>query len=181
MEALDQAVHQGKALYVGISNYPPGETEKAAQILNQNSIHCLIHQPKYSMFERWIEHGLLEVLEQYGIGCIAFSQLAQGLLTDRYLNGIPQNSRTPKPTGFLQPEEITEARLSQIRSLNELAKRRGQSLAQMAIAWVLRDPVVTSALIGVNRPEQLQQNLAALCNLSFSSEELDQIEQIIHS
>lgn len=181
MEALYLAVQQGKALYVGISNYPPAETEQAAEILEQRGLHCLIHQPKYSMFERWIEHGLLDVLERRGIGCIAFSPLAQGLLTDRYLNGIPQDSRAAKPTGFLQSEEITEARLSQIRALSELARRRGQTLAQMAIAWVLRDPRVTSALIGVSRPEQLQQNLAALNNMSFSSEELEQIEKILHT
>ncbi|MDZ7333870.1 MAG: L-glyceraldehyde 3-phosphate reductase [candidate division KSB1 bacterium] len=181
MEALYHVVRQGKALYVGISNYPPAETDEAAQILEQSGVHCLIHQPKYSMFERWIEHGLLGVLERRGIGCIAFSPLAQGLLTDRYLDGIPKDSRAAKPTGFLQLEEITEAKLSQIRALNELARRRGQSLAQMAIAWVLRDPRVTSALIGVSRLEQLQQNLAALNNLSFSSEELEQIEKILQT
>ncbi len=180
MEALYQAVHQGKALYVGISNYPAAETEQAAQILKQHGIHCLIHQPKYSMFERWIEHGLLDVLEQQGIGCIAFSPLAQGLLTNRYLEGIPEDSRAARPTGFLQPEEITQSTLERIRALNQLAHHRSQSLAQMAIAWVLRDPRVTSALIGVSRPAQLLENLHALDHLSFSSEELQQIDRILN-
>ncbi len=181
MEALYQAVQQGKALYVGVSNYPPAATEQAVRILERHGIRCLIHQPKYSMFERWIESGLLDVLEQEGIGCIVFSPLAQGLLTDRYLQGIPDDSRAAKPHGFLQREEITEATLKRIRALNQLANQRGQSLAQMAIAWVLRDPRVTSALIGVSRPDQLQQNLRALDNLSFTSEQLNQIDQILQN
>lgn len=181
MEALYQAVQQGKALYVGVSNYPPAATEQAVRILERHGIRCLIHQPKYSMFERWIESGLLDVLEQEGIGCIVFSPLAQGLLTDRYLQGIPDDSRAAKPHGFLQREEITEATLKRIRALNQLANQRGQSLAQMSIAWVLRDPRVTSALIGVSRPNQLQQNLRALDNLSFTSEELNQIDQILQN
>lgn len=179
MEALYQAVQQGKALYVGISNYPADQTKKAAAILKANGLHCLIHQPKYSMFERWIEHGLLDVLEQEGIGCIAFSPLAQGLLTDRYLKGIPEDSRAAKPHGFLQPEAITPQKLNQIQALNQMALQRGQSLAQMAIAWVLRDSRVTSALIGVSRVEQLQDNLVALDKLSFTGEELVKIDQIL--
>ncbi len=179
MEALYQAVQQGKALYVGISNYPPNETKKAADILKNRGIHCLIHQPKYSMFERWIENSLLDVLEQEGIGCIVFSPLAQGLLTDRYLKGIPDESRAAKPHGFLQREVITKVVLSKIESLNQIAKRRGQSLAQMAIAWVLRHSQVTSALIGVSRAEQLQDNLAALKNLQISKDELEEIEHVL--
>lgn len=179
MEALYQAVQQGKALYVGISNYPPNETKQAAQILNSRGLHCLIHQPKYSMFDRWIENGLLDVLEQEGIGCIAFSPLAQGLLTNRYLKGIPDDSRAAKPHGFLKQDAITPEKLTMIRALNQVAERRGQSLAQMAIAWVLRDERVTSALIGVSRAEQLQDNLVALDRLSFTDEELNQIEQIL--
>jgi L-glyceraldehyde 3-phosphate reductase len=181
MEALYQAVQQGKALYVGISNYPPIATKKAAEILTGRGLHCLIHQPKYSMFERWIEDGLLDVLEQEGIGCIVFSPLAQGLLTDRYLEGIPEDSRAAKPHGFLQQDAITPEKLHTIRELNQVARQRGQSLAQMAIAWVLRDKRVTSALIGVSRAEQLQDNLAALDSLSFTDEELNQIEQILHA
>lgn len=179
MEALYQAVQQGKALYVGISNYPPNETKKAAKILKDTGLHCLIHQPKYSMLDRWIENGLLDILEQEGIGCIVFSPLAQGLLTDRYLKGIPEDSRAAKPHGFLQRGAVTEAVLSKIGALNQLAKRRGQSLAQMAIAWVLRDNRVTSALIGVSRKEQLWDSLAALKGLQFSKDELAEIEHIL--
>lgn len=179
MEALYQAVQQGKALYVGISNYPPTATSRAEQILNQLGLHCLIHQPPYSMLNRTIENGLFNVLEEKGIGCIVFSPLAQGLLSDRYLNGIPADSRAEKPHGFLQREAITEPLLSKLRALNQLAQQRGQSLAQMAIAWVLRDPRVTSALIGVSRPEQLQDNLAALKHRQFSADELNEIDTIL--
>jgi L-glyceraldehyde 3-phosphate reductase len=179
MEALYQSVQHGKALYVGISNYPPNETKKAAEILKSRGIHCLIHQPKYSLFERWIERGLLDVLEQEGIGCIAFSPLAQGLLTDRYLKGIPGDSRAAKPHGFLQQDSITDAVLQKIIALNLIAQHRGQSLAQMAIAWTLRDKRVTSALIGISRVEQLWDNLSALKKLEFSERQLEQIEQII--
>ena len=179
MEALYQTVQHGKALYVGISNYPPNETKKAAEILKSRGVHCLIHQPNYSMLDRWIENGLLDVLEQEGIGCIVFSPLAQGLLTDRYLKGIPEDSRAAKPHGFLQRDAITAEKLNKVRALNHLAEQRGQSLAQMAIAWVLRDKRVTSALIGVSREEQLQDNLSALKNLSFTIEELTTIDQTL--
>jgi L-glyceraldehyde 3-phosphate reductase len=179
IEALYQAVQHGKALYVGISNYPPNETKQAARILKTRGLQCLIHQPKYSMFDRWIENGLLDVLEQEGIGCIAFSPLAQGLLTDRYLKGIPDDSRAAKPHGFLQRETITDTVRLKINALNRIAQQRGQTLAQMALAWVLRDKRVTSALIGISRVEQLQDNLMALKKLQFSKNELEQIEHII--
>jgi L-glyceraldehyde 3-phosphate reductase len=179
MEALYQTVQQGKALYVGISNYPPAETKQASDLLKSHGIHCLIHQPSYSMFNRWIEDGLLDVLEQEGIGCIVFSPLAQGLLTGRYLKGIPDDSRAAKPHGFLQRDAVTDAVLLKIKSLNQIAQQRGQTLAQMALAWVLRDKRVTSALIGISRLEQLQDNLAALKKLQFSKDELAEIEHII--
>ena len=180
MEALVQAVQQGKALYVGISNYPPTETKQAADLLKRRGIHCLIHQPSYSMFNRWIEDGLLDVLEQEGIGCIVFSPLAQGLLTDRYLNGIPGDSRAAKPHGFLQQDAITQEKLVKIRALNQIAEKRNQSLAQMAIAWSLRDRRVTSALIGVSRVEQLEGNILTLKHLEFAQEELTEIEDILN-
>jgi L-glyceraldehyde 3-phosphate reductase len=180
MEALYQSVQQGKALYVGVSNYPPNETRKAAEILKSHGIHCLIHQPKYSMFDRWIENGLLEVLEQEGIGCIVFSPLARGLLTDRYLKGIPDDSRAAKLHGFLERDTITDAVMQKIMALNNVAQQRGQSLAQMAIAWVLRDKRVTSALIGVSRVEQLHNNILALKNREFTQEELNLIEGILN-
>jgi L-glyceraldehyde 3-phosphate reductase len=177
--ALDQAVRQGKALYVGISSYSPEQTHEAAQILRGLGTPCLIHQPKYSIFERWIENGLLDTLREEGIGCIAFSPLAQGLLTNRYLSGeIPEGSRAAKSVGFLKPKDITEKRLNQITRLNNVAQVRGQSLAQMAIAWVLRHPGMTSALIGSSSVQQLEDNVAALNNLSFSAEELAQIDEI---
>ncbi|MDZ7265128.1 MAG: L-glyceraldehyde 3-phosphate reductase [candidate division KSB1 bacterium] len=179
MEALYQAVQQGKALYAGISNYPPTATARAAQILNDFGLHCLIHQPPYSMLNRTIETGLLEVLEEKGIGCIVFSPLAQGLLSDRYLQGIPADSRAEKPHGFLQRDAITEPLLTRLRKLNQLAQQRGQSLAQMAIAWALRDRRVTSAVIGVSRTEQLQNNLATLKNLRFTTDELTEIDTIL--
>ncbi len=178
MAALDQAVRQGKALYVGISSYPPEQTRQAAAILRQLGTPCLIHQPKYSIFERWIEKGLLDVLRDEGIGCIAFSPLAQGMLTDKYLKGIPEGSRASKPHGFLRPEQITDERLEQMRKLNDIARARGQTLAQMAIAWVLRHPEMTSALIGASSVRQLDDNVAALGNLTFSQEELRAIDAI---
>jgi L-glyceraldehyde 3-phosphate reductase len=181
MSALDTAVKQGKAIYAGISNYRPQQTSDAAKILRQLGTPCLIHQPKYSMFERWVEDGELDVLEKEGIGCIAFSPLAQGLLTDRYLKGIPKDSRAAKPTGYLQREQVTEAVIKKITALNELAKERGQSLAQMALAWVLRDKRVTTVLIGASKVKQLEQNVAALDNLTFTDEELEQIEEILKS
>jgi len=181
MMALHSAVQQGKALYVGISNYSAEQSKKAIDILRALGTPCLIHQPKYSMFERWVEGGLLDVLEQEGVGCIPFSPLAQGMLTDKYLNGIPENSRAAKSTGHLQTSEITDKRIAQIRELNELAKKRNQSLAQMAIAWLLKDKRVTTVLIGASSINQLDNNLDALNNLQFSQEELDQIKKILGS
>lgn len=179
MAALDLIVRQGKALYVGISNYPAELASKAIKILKDLGTPCLIHQPKYSMFERWVEGGLLNVLGNEGVGCIPFSPLAQGLLTDKYLHGIPEDSRAARPTGFLQKSHITDERLSQIRDLNSLAVQRGQSLAQMALAWILKDERVTSVLIGASRPEQLSDSLKALDNLQFSAEELARVEEIL--
>jgi L-glyceraldehyde 3-phosphate reductase len=179
MGALAQAVNQGKALYVGISSYPADLTKKAAVILNEMHIKCLIHQPKYSMFNRWVEDGLLDVLEETGIGCIPFSPLEQGLLTDRYLKGIPVDSRAYKPHGFLKVEDITGEKISKAKRLNEIAAERNQSLAQMAIAWLLKDPRVTSVLVGVSNSEQLDNNLKTLDNLIFSKEELYRIMHIL--
>ena len=178
MMALDHAVRSGKALYAGISNYPAELTKKASAILRQLGTPCLIHQPKYSMFERWVENGLLDVVEEEGIGVIAFSPLAQGLLTDRYLDGIPEGSRAAKSWGFLQKEQVEPAILK-VRQLNEIAKGRGQSLAQMAIAWLLKDQRVTSVLIGASSVAQLKDNLATRNNLIFSNEELKKIEVIL--
>jgi L-glyceraldehyde 3-phosphate reductase len=179
MGALAQAVRQGKALYAGISNYPADLTARASALLRETGVPCLIHQPKYSMLVRWVEEGLLDVLERDGIGCIAFSPLAQGLLTNRYLREIPEDSRAAKPHGFLKSEEVREETLTRVRALHEVAAARGQSLAQMALSWVLRDERVTSALIGVSRLEQLEDNLAAVSNLAFSPEELDTINRIL--
>jgi L-glyceraldehyde 3-phosphate reductase len=181
MAALDLVVRQGKALYVGISSYTPEQTAEACRILKQLGTPCLIHQPKYSMFERWIENGLLDVLEQEGVGCIPFSPLAQGMLTDKYLHGIPTDSRAAKSHGFLQQSAITEARLNQIRQLNDLAQGRRQTLAQMALAWVLRDQRVTSVLVGASRPEQMADSLGCLNNLTFSPDELAEIDRILNS
>ncbi len=179
MGALAQAIRQGKALYAGISNYKPEQTTDAAKILRQLGTPCIIHQPKYSMFERWVEKGLLEVLEKEGIGLIAFSPLAQGLLTDRYLKGIPEGSRASKAHGFLKKQDITPEKLQQIEKLNELAARRGQSLAQMAIAWLLKDKRVTSVLIGASSVQQLLSNLKALEKSDFTTFELEEIENIL--
>ena len=181
MAALDLIVRQGKALYVGISNYEPAEAAEAIQLLRELGTPCLIHQPKYSMFERWVEGGLLELLEQEGVGCIPFSPLAQGLLTDKYLKGIPADSRVAKGVGFLQESHITAERHKQIQRLNELAQLRGQSLAQMALAWLLKDPRVTSVLIGASKPEQLTDSLRCLESPAFSPEELTGIEQILQA
>jgi len=179
MSALDQAVRSGRALYAGISSYDPAQTEAAAGILRSLGTPCLIHQPKYSMFERNIEHGLLDVLGNEGIGCIAFCPLAQGLLTDRYLHGIPADSRAGKPNTFLKKDDVTANRIAQVRAIDELARSRGQSVAQMALAWILRDTRVTSALIGASRVGQVEQNVAALGNLQFSAGELQKIEEIL--
>jgi L-glyceraldehyde 3-phosphate reductase len=178
MMALDQAVHQGKALYAGISNYPAPMAAEASKILKELGTPCLIHQPKYSMFERWVEGGLLDVLEKEGIGCIPFSPLAQGLLTDKYLNGIPEGSRAAKSWGFLKPEQVEPA-LEKVKLLNKIALKRGQTLAQMALVWLLKDSRVTSVLIGASSVKQLEDNVAALNNLTFTASELSQIELIL--
>ncbi|WP_426492119.1 L-glyceraldehyde 3-phosphate reductase [Hymenobacter sp. 102] len=179
MSALDHVVRQGKALYVGISNYQPREAVEAIRILRELGTPCLIHQPKYSMFERWVEEGLLDLLGEEGVGCIPFSPLAQGLLTNKYLHGIPQDSRVAKGVGFLTETQLTEARLTQIRRLNDLAQERNQSLAQMALSWILRDERITSVLIGASKPEQLTDSLRCLENLQFSPEELARIEAVL--
>ena len=179
MAALTQAVHQGKALYVGISSYNPEQTRRAATLLREAGTPCLIHQPSYSMFNRWIENGLLDVLSEDGIGCIAFCPLAQGLLTGRYLTGIPADSRAAKPHGFLKPAQITPQRLDQLRKLNTIAGARGQTLAQMALTWVLRDQRVTSALIGASRVEQIEENVKALTAPRLADPELAAIEGIL--
>lgn len=179
MGALTHAVRSGKALYVGLSNYGPEQTAGAAKLLRDAGTPCLIHQPRYHMFDRTAEHGLLEVLAREGIGCIPFCPLAQGLLTNRYLNGIPADSRAGHDPRFLRPEDITEQKVGLIRRLNDLAQRRGQSLAQMALAWVLRQPAVTSALIGASRAAQIEENLGALKATAFSAEELTTIDRIL--
>ena len=179
MLALDQAVRSGKALYAGISNYGPEQTAEAAKILRSLRTPFVIHQMKYSMFVRTSEAGLFDVLRQEGIGAIAFTPLAQGLLTDRYLRGIPSDSRAAKASSpFLNESDVTEQRIAQVRALGEIAKQRGQGLAQMALAWVLRQEVMASALIGASRVEQIEQNVAALGNLQFSEDELRKIDQI---
>lgn len=180
MGALDLIVRQGKALYVGISNYKAEEAKRAIAILKQLGTPCLIHQPKYSMFERWVEGGLLDVLEEEGVGCIPFSPLAQGMLTNKYLSGIPTDSRAAKQSGHLQTDQITPGRINQIQKLNDLALQRNQTLAQMALAWLMKDERVTSVLIGASKPEQLADSLKCLNNTSFTTEELTQIEAIIN-
>ena len=181
MGTLDHIVRSGKALYVGISSYTADRTREAAQILKALGTPCLIHQPRYSMFDRWIEGGLLNTLREEGIGCIVFSPLAQGLLTDKYLNGIPADSRAGKPHGFLKREQVTDDKLAKVRRLQGLAQARGQTLAQMALAWVLRHSEVTSALIGASRREQIDDAVGALKTLNFASEELQTIENILAS
>jgi L-glyceraldehyde 3-phosphate reductase len=177
MGALDTAVRQGKALYVGISSYSAVKTREAAAILRELRTPFVIHQPSYSLLNRWIEGDLLDALGELGIGCIVFSPLAQGMLTDKYLNGIPEGSRAATAGSALSPELITDDAVEKIRGLNAIAERRGQSLAQMAIAWTLRDPRVTSALIGARSVEQLEDSLAALDRLDFGEEELAEIER----
>ena len=179
MMALDQAVRQGKALYAGISSYSAEQTAEAARILRGLGTPCLIHQPRYSMLDRWIENGLTDVLEAEGIGAIAFSPLAQGLLTDKYLAGIPAGSRASKPHGFLRPEQVTAEKVERVRRLDEIARARGQSLAQMALLWVLRRPVVTSALVGASSVRQLDENLDTLGAAPLSDEELARIESAL--
>jgi L-glyceraldehyde 3-phosphate reductase len=178
MSALASAVHSGKALYAGISNYDPEQTLKAVEVLREMGTPCLIHQMKYSIFQRTPEQGVLDALGKEGVGGIAFSPLAQGLLSDRYTHGIPADSRANRPAGFLRPREITEERLAQIRALAEIASQRAQTLAQMALAWVLRDTRITSVLIGASKVEQIDQNVAALKNIAFTEEELRTIDGI---
>lgn len=179
MRALDLIVRQGKALYAGISNYPAELARRAFELLQSYGTPCLIHQPRYSMLDRQAEDGLLDVLEEHGVGCIPFSPLAQGMLTDKYLNGIPQGSRADKAHGHLQREQITPERLRTINALNNLAQKRGQTLAQMAIAWLLKDSRVTSVLLGASSRQQLLENIAALSKQNFTIDELMQIDQIL--
>ena len=179
MSTLDLMVRQGKALYVGLSNYPAELAAQAIDMLRDLGTPCLIHQPRYSMFDRWVEDGLLDVLGDKSVGCIPYSPLAQGLLTNQYLNGVPEGSRASKAHGFLKTSHITEAVLAKIKALNEIAQQRQQSLAQMALAWLLKDPRVTSVLIGASSAKQLSDSLACLHHLTFSPEELSAIEVIL--
>lgn len=178
MEALSQIVRSGKALYVGLSNYKPEETKKASEILKANHTPCLIHQPKYNMFNRWVEDGLLDVLEEEGIGSIAFCPLAQGLLTDKYIHGIPEGSRATK-SAFLHESDVTEEVIKKVVKLNKIAVNRGQTLAQMALSWVLRGDRVTTVLIGASKVKQIEDNVQIVKKLDFSKEELDAIEEIL--
>ncbi len=179
MGALAHAVRSGKALYAGLSNYQPEETARAAKILRELGTPCLIHQPRYSMLDRWVEPQLLTTLAQENIGAVVFSPLAKGLLTDRYFKGVPADSRASRDTRFLRPDHITDDVLAKTKKLNDLAQSRGQTLAQMALAWVLRHPTVTSALIGASRVSQVDDCVGATCNLNFTGEELAQIEKIL--
>lgn len=179
MGALASAVQQGKALYVGISNYDPPTTKKAEAILQQMGVHCLIHQPAYNMLDRRPESGLLDTLDIAGIGCIAFVPLAQGLLTSRYLNGIPVDSRAAGPSPFLKAEKVTPEMVRKLQALNALAQERGQTLAQMSLAWVLKDQRVTSALIGASRPAQIEENVGVVGHTQFTAEELARIDAIL--
>jgi L-glyceraldehyde 3-phosphate reductase len=179
MGALDTAVRQGKALYVGISSYPPDQTAEAADILGRLGTPLLIHQPPYSMFNRWIEHGLLDTFGRLDVGCIVFSPLAQGLLTDRYLDGIPEGSRASQSDTTLDPGYLSEETLDRVRALDRVARGRGQSLAQMALAWTVRDPRVTSTLVGASSLEQLEQNVATIDSLAFTEAELEEIDAIL--
>jgi len=179
MNTLDHIVRSGKALYVGISQYNAKDTKRASDLLKKLGTPCLIHQPRYSLMDRWIENGLTEVLKNEGIGCIAFSPLAQGFLTNRYLKGIPADSRAGKEGTFLKREDVSEDKISKIKKLNEIATKRSQSLAQMSIAWVLRSPIITSALIGASKVEQVEDALGALNNLNFTVNELNSIDKIL--
>lgn len=177
MTALDHIVRQGKALYVGISQYQPAEAERAAQILRSLGTPLLIHQPRYSMFDRWVENGLLDVLEQEGVGAIAFSPLEQGILTDKYLQGLPEDSRIVKDGRYLQRDKLTPELIQKVRNLNEIAQRRDQTLAQMAIAWLLKDHRITTVLVGASSSQQMLDNIGTLRNLEFSNEELVEISK----
>jgi len=179
MAALDHIVRCGKALYAGISSYPPEQTRRAARILRELGTPCLIHQPSYNMFNRWIEDGLLDVLEEEGIGCIVFSPLAQGLLSDKYLSGIPEDSRAANPHGYLSRHDVTKEKLAQVQDLSKIARERGQTMAQMALAWNLRHAGLTSVLVGASRTRQIEDNVAALKHLEFTEEELEAIDKIL--
>jgi len=181
MSALDLIVRQGKALYAGISNYSAADTEKAAQILKELGTPCIIHQAKYSMFDRWVEGGLLDVLEANGAGCVAFSPLAQGLLSNKYIKGIPADSRAAsgRGNGAIEEGRITEENVNKVIKLNELAEKRGQNLAQMALSWILKDPRITSVILGVSKPQQLTDSLECLKNTSFDDTELQEINSIL--
>ena len=179
MGALDTAVRRGKAVYAGISNYKPPEAKQAIATLKALGTPCLIHQPSYSLLNRWVEDGLLELLRTEGVGCIAFSPLAKGLLTDRYLSGIPADSRAAGPSPFLKPEDITDGVRAKLKELDGIARARGQSLAQMALAWLLRGGRVTSVLVGASRPSQIEDSVGALKNLEFSEDELGRIDAVL--
>lgn len=179
MQALDFIVRSGRALYAGISNYPADKAREASRILKSLGTPCLIHQPKYSMFERWVEDGLLQTLREEGIGCIAFSPLAQGLLTDKYLGGIPEGSRASKSHGFLKPAHITDEKIAKVQKLNILAQKRGQTLAQMALAWVMRHEEMTSVLIGASKVSQIDDAVGMLSRLEIPAGELQEIEDIL--
>lgn len=181
MTALDLIVRQGKALYVGISSYQPEESAKAFEILKKLGTPCLIHQPKYSMFDRWVENGLLDTLEEHGVGCIPFSPLAQGLLSNKYLNGIPEGSRaaTHRGNGAIEEDAITLDKIEKVKKLNDLALKRGQDLAQMALSWILKDKRITSVLIGVSKPQQVTDSIRCLDNITFTDEELATINEIL--
>ena len=181
MSALDLIVRQGKALYVGISSYQPLDAKKAIEMLRQLGTPCLIEQPRYSMFDRWIEDGLLDVLEEEKVGCITFSSLAQGLLTNKYLNGIPEDSRVGRhlENGAINESQVTEEVINKVKKLNEIAEGRNQSLAQMALAWVLKDERITSVILGASKPKQVEEGVKAIRNINFSKEELDKIEFIL--
>jgi len=182
MQTLDLMVRQGKALYVGISSYEPAEAEKAIEILKQLGTPCLIHQPRYSMFDRWVENGLLDLLEKENVGCITFSSLAQGLLTNKYLNGIPKDSRVGRhlENGAITESQVTEAVIEKVKLLNKLAEMRNQTLAQMAIAWVLKDDRITSVILGASKPVQVTDAIKAINNCQFSKDELENIENILN-
>ena len=179
MGALDHIIRSGRALYAGISTYSPEQTRQAAKLLRELGNPCLIHQPRYNMFDRWVEDGLLDVLTDEGIGCIAFSPLCQGILTDKYLNRIPDNSRAGKLDKLNWNDSVSQERIDRVAKLNELAQARGQSMAQLAIAWVLRQPAMTSAIVGASRPDQIESSVAALANLDFSDDELRSIDTIL--
>jgi len=181
MMALDHIVRSGKALYAGISNYDPVQSQKAFDILKSLGTPCLVHQPSYSMFNRWVEDGLLDVLEENGVGSVVFSPLFQGLLTDKYLNGIPEDSRAAKSHGFLQSSQITSDKIEKVKALNEIAKERGQKMSQLALSWVLRDDRVTSVIIGASKVSQIEDAVGILDKLDFTSDELNRIENILKS